>query len=45
MTDTVPLTFRGDLDVPEGLPRGIDLGRIANADKAIGCSGARWSRR
>ncbi|GAA4675501.1 oxygenase MpaB family protein [Gordonia humi] len=39
MTDTVPLTFRGDLDVPEGLPRGIDLGRIANADKAIGMFG------
>jgi len=33
------LTFRGDLDVPEGLPRGIDLGRIANKDKAVSMFG------
>ncbi|WP_067862530.1 oxygenase MpaB family protein [Nocardia shimofusensis] len=32
-------TFRGDLDVPPGLPRGIDLGRIANKDKAIAMYG------
>lgn len=32
-------TFRGDLDVPPGLPRGIDLGRIANRDKAIAMYG------
>lgn len=32
-------TFRGDLDVPAGLPRGIDLGRIANKDKAIAMYG------
>ncbi len=32
-------TFRGDLDVPTGLPRGIDLGRIANKDKAIAMYG------
>ncbi|MFC8528917.1 oxygenase MpaB family protein [Nocardia sp. NPDC057227] len=32
-------TFRGDLDVPPGLPRGIDLGRIANRDRAIAMYG------
>ncbi|AZG47658.1 oxygenase MpaB family protein [Gordonia insulae] len=32
-------TFRGDLDIPEGLPRGIDLGRIVNKDKAIAMYG------
>jgi hypothetical protein len=32
-------TFRGDLDIPPGLPRGIDLGRIANKDKAIAMYG------
>ena len=38
-TESRPLTFTGDLDVPTGLPRGIDLGRISNADKAIGMYG------
>lgn len=33
------LTFRGDLDVPAGLPRGIDLGRIDNKEKAIAMYG------
>lgn len=32
-------TFRGDLDVPAGLPKGWDLGRIANKDKAIAMYG------
>ncbi|MFI1465564.1 oxygenase MpaB family protein [Nocardia carnea] len=32
-------TFRGDMDVPPGLPRGIDLGRIANRDKAVAMYG------
>ncbi len=36
---TQPTSFRGDLDVPPGLPRGIDLGRIANKDKAIAMYG------
>lgn len=44
MTTTEPkttreMTFRGDLDVPPGLPKGIDLGRIANKDKAIAMYG------
>lgn len=43
MTTTAPptreLAFRGDLDVPSGLPKGIDLGRIANRDKAISMYG------
>ena len=44
MTTTKPkptreMTFRGDLDVPPGLPKGIDLGRIANKDKAIAMYG------
>lgn len=43
MTTTEPrpdtLTFRGDLDVPEGLPRGLHLGRIRNQDKAIAMYG------
>lgn len=43
MTTTEPrpetLSYLGDLDVPEGLPRGIDLGRIANKDKAIAMYG------
>lgn len=43
MTITDPTIGRtavtGDLDVPSGLPRGIDLGRIANRDKAIAMYG------
>ncbi|MBM7367377.1 oxygenase MpaB family protein [Gordonia hydrophobica] len=41
MTTLEPLTFRGDLDVPEGLPRGLDLGRINKdtVDKAIAMFG------
>ncbi|MGW0039440.1 oxygenase MpaB family protein [Gordonia sp. NPDC003376] len=38
-TSSRPPTFDGDLDVPPGLPRGIDLGRIANKDKAIAMYG------
>ncbi len=32
----------GSLDVPEGLPRGIDLGRINNRDQAIAMFGRRY---
>lgn len=46
MSSTDTTTRReGSLDVPEGLPKGIDLGRINNRDKAISIYGREYVER
>lgn len=44
VTDEMRSRREGDLDVPDGLPAGIDLGRINNREKAIAMYGLDFVR-